>query len=183
MAARRNYGWMIYFVVLVVLSVGAIVGNILFNLGQQLTAAQLAEAKARWEESGAADYDLLAGVFHDRDKPPEQHIVLVRGGRVVFAWSDGEVIEASAGAGAALGLPLATQEAAWTVDRIFEHLQGLQREQEETKGKHFLVAAFDPQDGHPRRFVRRIARTRIREEWVLKLWPPGGLDPNLLRRR
>jgi hypothetical protein len=185
MIRRRNYGWMIFFVVLTALSVTAVVLPIVYNLGQQLRPEQLDEARLRWRERGPADYDLTFNIRFDRDPIRERHVVRVRGGQVQFAACEGEVLYASPALGGAIGLPFGTtaEPPPWTVERVFDHLAGLLAQQQETGGKDFLVAVFDPKEGYPRRFVRRIARTSTREEWDLKLWRPGELEQEAGRYR
>jgi hypothetical protein len=43
------------------------------------------------------------------------------------------------------------------------------------------VAAFDPKDGYPRRFISRVRGTSTREEWNLRLWPAGTLYSGIKR--
>src|SRR5262249_11523051 len=56
--ARRNRGWVWFFVALAGLTLLGITINWRFNLGQQLKREQLEEARADWKKNGAASYDL-----------------------------------------------------------------------------------------------------------------------------
>lgn len=185
MAPRRDYGWLAFFAVLSGLSLTAVVLPILYNLGQQLRPEQLDGARRLWGEAGPADYDLTFNVRIDRETTRERHTVRVRGGRVLFAACEGEVLYASPALGGAIGLPFGTtaQEPPWTVERVFDHVAGLLRDQQESGGRNFLVAVFDPREGYPRRFVRRVTRSSTREEWDLKLWRPGELEREADRYR
>ncbi len=181
---RRPWGWVVFFVVLTGLSVIAVVLPILYNLGQQLRQEGLDEARLRWREKGPADYDLTFNVYVDRDRLPLRHVVIVRGGRVVFSACEGEPVEMSAEANAVMGLPLGGvgRSRAFTVPNLFEHLQRL-LDEEQVDRRNFLVAVFDPATGWPRRFIRRLRGTNTREEWNLKLWKPGELDEEAKKYR
>jgi hypothetical protein len=166
MAAQRSWGWIVFFVVLTALCVVAITLPIVYNLGQQLRQEALDEARLRWREHGPDDYDLTFSVYLDRDRQPQRYRVNVRGGKVTSATFEGEPVER-----------------AFTVPLLFDHLQKLLDEQQESEGKNFLVAVFDPVEGWPRRFVWRIRGTSQREEWNLKVWKPGELEEQAKRRR
>ena len=181
----RNYRWLGFFVVLGSLCITAVTLPIVYNLGQQLRREQLEQARSRWRERGPRDYDLTFTVRLDRDTGKQRHVVLVRDGRVTAALVEGQPVQVSPAWSGAIGLPFAstTDRPPWTVERIFDHLETLLAEQEQTRGRHFLVAVFDPQEGWPRRFVWRIARTSSREEWDLKVWRPGELEAEARRYR
>ncbi|NBO92708.1 MAG: hypothetical protein EBV06_10435 [Planctomycetia bacterium] len=185
MTMRRSYGWLVYFGVLSTLSGLAIVLPIIYNLGQQLSSEQLEAARSRWRENGPPDYDLTFTVRHDRDQTRQRYVVRVRSGQVLLATCEGEVLYASVPLSGAIGLPFgsAAESPPWTIERVFERLTGMLAERETTGGRNFLVAVFDPKEGYPRRFVRRIARTSTREEWDLKLWRPGELEREADRYR
>lgn len=185
MAARRSWGWVAFFVVLGVMSVVAVILPIWYNLGQQLRREQLDEARLLWREHGPSDYDLTFNVYVSRERLPSRHVVRVRHGKVVLATCEGEPVEMSPELAAAVGLPLggAGTSKAFTVPRLFDHIEQLLDEQEESEGKNFLVAVFDPREGWPRRFVWRVRGTDQREEWNLKLWTPGELEEQAKRQR
>jgi hypothetical protein len=181
---RRPWGWVVFFVVLGGLSLIAVILPILYNLGQQLRQEALDQARTRWQEAGPADYDLTFNVYVDRDRLPLRNVVVVRGGKVVLAACEGEPVETSPEASAAMGLPLGGigRSRGYTVPRLFDHLQKLLDEEQEDR-RNFLVAVFDPATGWPRRFIRRIRGTSTREEWNLKLWKPGELEEQAKRYR
>jgi hypothetical protein len=151
---------------------------ILYNLNQQLQPEQLAAARQRWRDHGPANYDLTYAVTYDRDTLAERHIVLVRDGKVVFGSCEGEIRYLTPALGAAVGLPAGGigKSAGLDMPAIFDHIEELLREQSTASRRNFLVAVFDPKDGYPRRFIRRVRGTSTREEWNLRLWTAGALD-------
>jgi hypothetical protein len=175
---RRSRAWVGFFALLAALAAAAVALPILYNLGQQLRPEQLDAARRRWHENGPKDYDLTFSVAYDRERLAERHIVLVRGGKVVLAACEGEVVSLAPALAALVGLPLGGTGTApgRDVPAIFDHIADLLREQTPGARRNFVVAAFDPKDGHPRRFIFRVRGTSTREEWNLRLWPAGALD-------
>ena len=173
----RSRGWIAFFAVLIVLAVTGVTLPIVYNLGQQLRVEELEAARERWQSSGPTDYDLTFSIRYDRDQLAERHIVLVRDGKASFAVCEGEIVHAAPALGALLGLSgvNAERQRPRDVPAIFRHIEDLLKDQEESDGKNFLVVAFDPKDGHPRRIVRRVRKSSIREEWQFRLWLPGEL--------
>jgi hypothetical protein len=180
---RKSRAWIGFFVVLVVLGVAAVVLPIVSNLRQQLRPEQLAEARQLWLDKGPSDYDLTFAVTYDRDPRPERHVVLVRGGKVVLASSEGEIIYLAFALRAAVGLPAGglAKDGRQDVPAIFEHIEALLRAENSSNRGNFLIAVFDPKDGHPRRLVFRQSGTSTREEWSLRLLPAGALDSSSKR--
>ena len=174
---RRSCAWIGYFALLAALGSIAVVTPIVYNLSQQLRQEQLDAARQRWRDNGPANYDLTYAVAYDGDPLAERHIVLVRGGKVVFASCEGEVRCLSPALGAAAGLPAGGLGKGDDLDvpAVFDHIAELLHEQSTASRGNFLVAVFDRKDGHPRRVVRRVRGTRTREEWNLRLWPAGEL--------
>lgn len=163
-----------FFALLAGLVAAGITLPIVYNVGQQLRPEQLAAARQRWAEAGPADYDLTFTVQYDRERLAERHVVLVRDRRVVWASCEGEIVTVSPALGSLIGLPgAANQGPGRDVPAIFAHLEGLLAEQ--GADRNFLVAVFDPKEGWPRRFIRRVRRSSTREEWNLRLWPAGEL--------
>jgi hypothetical protein len=172
---RRSRGWVAFFVILVSLAAAGAVLPILYNRGQQLRPEQLDAARGLWREAGPADYDLTFSVQYDREPSAERHIVLVRGGRPVYASGEGEVVYVGPGLGALLGVSAGpAQGRALDVPAIFDRVGAMLGEDE--SGRNFLVAVFDPKAGWPRRVIRRVRGTSSREEWNLRVWPPGELE-------
>jgi hypothetical protein len=174
---RRRWRWVAFFAVLAALAAAAVALPIVYNLGQLLRPEQLEEARRRWQANGPADYDLTFSVRYDRDAQAERHIVLVRGGRVVYAACEGELRYVGGGIGALAGLPAGGVRRGPVLDvpAILGRIERLLEEARERGGRDFLVATFHGDDGHPRRIIRRVRGTSTREEWNIRLWPAGAL--------
>ncbi len=86
MAVRRNRYWVWFFVIVGVLTLGAVVTLIAYNLGQQLKPEQLAAARKLWEQHGPADYDLFYKVQRQGQggESEDEYVIKVRHGRVVY---------------------------------------------------------------------------------------------------
>ncbi len=175
--AARPRRWIVFFVLLAGLAALGVVLPIVYNLGQQLRPEQLAAAKELWGREGPADYDLTYTVQYDREREAERHVVVVRGGRVVWASCEGEVVQVSPAVGAAVGVTAGgTLRGGRDVPAIFARLEGLLAEEGEAGRRNFLVAVFDPKAGWPRRIIRRVRGTSTREEWNLRVWPAGEVE-------
>jgi hypothetical protein len=169
---RRRWVW--YFALLAALAAVAVVIPIVYNLGQQLRPEQLAEARARWRQNGARDYDLAFEVRFDADPRADEHAVRVRDGQVVSWLVNGEEqvralpprrLEAPADSEAILEV--------WKrpdVEGLFNMIAKRQEEDAAAGGRrNFATVRFDSRDGHPLRYVHRVAGTRQRQEWNIKL--------------
>jgi hypothetical protein len=173
---RRSRAWIAYLAILAVLSAVAALAPIVYNLRQQLRPEQLEAARQRWREHGPRDYDLTFAIRYDRETLPQRHLVIVRGGKVVFASCEGEIVTLHPTLRAAAGLPAggSCKEPGQDVPALFDHIQELLGEP--NADRNFLVAAFDVKDGHPLRIIRRVHRSSTREEWNLRLWPAGAIE-------
>jgi hypothetical protein len=180
----RPRSWIGFFVVLGLLAVIGVALPILYNLNQQLDAGDLRRAEERWREAAPADYDLTFMIRYDREELAERHVVLVRGGKAVFAAVEDEVVHVAPALGALLGVAAlgAERQRPRDVPAIFAHVESLLRDQESSGGNNFLVAVFDPKFGYPRRIVRRVRRSSTREEWELHLWAAGELEEKARQR-
>jgi hypothetical protein len=172
----RSRAWVGYVVVLVLLSAVAATVPIVYNLRQQLRPDELEAARQRWRKYGPEDYDLTFAIRYDRERLPERHIVIVRGGNVVLAACEGEIQTLSPALQAMAGLPAGglSKDKGQDVPAILDHVADLLHEPD--ANRNFLVAAFDSADGHPRRIIRRVRGSSTREEWNLRLWPADTLQ-------
>jgi hypothetical protein len=170
----RSRRWVWFFAVLVALAVPAVVIPIVYNLRQQLSPEQLAEARERWLQNGASDYDLAFEVRYDTDPQADEHVVQVRGGKVMSWVVNGEEqvlppvrrFESPPGTSAA---PLEVWERL-DVEGLFNMMQKwLEEDAASGSRRNFATASFDSRDGHPLRYVHRVAGTRQRQEWNIKL--------------
>jgi hypothetical protein len=174
----RSRRWVWFFSLLAALAVAAVVIPIVYNLRQQLRPEQLAEARERWRQNGTSDYDLAFEVKYDTDPRADEHIVQVRDGKVVSWVVNGEkLVHAPDGT-----LPLQRAEASPGSEALLEmwkrpDVEGLFNmmrkwlEEDAASGsrRNFATANFDSRDGHPLRYVHRVAGTRQRQEWNIKL--------------
>jgi hypothetical protein len=184
-APHRARRWVAYYAVLAVLAAVAVTLPIVYNLGQQLKPEQLEAAKRRWQENGPKDYDLTYAITYDRNRLAERHVVLVRGGEVVFASCEGEMVAMAPAMAAAVGFPIGgmgEEGGPRDVPAIFNHVDSALQQQQSAPRRDFVVAVFDPTFGYPRRFIRRVRGTRTREEWDVRLWPAGGLEKEASKR-
>jgi hypothetical protein len=175
----RNRRWVWFFAVLATLGVVAVVIPIVYNLRQQLRPDQLAEARERWRQNGARDYDLAFEVKYDTDPQADEHAVKVRDGKVVSWVVNGEELARTP---AQSPTPLQRGEAppggealleVWKqpdVAGLFNMMQKWLEEDAAAGGRrNFATASFDVRDGHPTRYIHRVAGTRQRQEWNIKL--------------
>jgi hypothetical protein len=159
---RRRQRWIGFFVVLSVLAAIAIVVPIVYNLSIQLRPEQLAEARRLWRENGPADYDLayLVQTSGADGEEQTQYQVKVRGGRTVYVEVNGEMVAAERTAKVA---------ERYGVPELFDEIEaGLQRDAASGR-RNFATAQFDPKDGHPFHYVHRVAGTKERVEWNVKM--------------
>jgi hypothetical protein len=164
---RRSYRWVWFFVVLAVLGVLGVGLQIRHKMAQQLRPEKLAAARARWQEQGPKNYRLQ---YTQKVSTPETFVVWVRNGRVLGVVrkldpkapdQDGEVLP---------GRLFAYH----SMEALFDHIEQFVQ----MKGRTFMIADFDPEDGHLQRFVRRVARTSERQEITdVKLEPTQPGDP------
>jgi hypothetical protein len=174
----RNRRWVWFFAVLAALAAAAVVIPIAYNLRQQLRPEQLAAARERWRQLGTENYDLAFEVRYDTDPHPDEHAVRVRGGKVVSWVINGEegprpdvVARSVAGQGGAI-------DEVWKrpdVEGLFNMIEKwLEADSASGGRRNFATASFDERDGHPLRYVHRIAGTRQRQEWNIKLTRVGA---------
>jgi hypothetical protein len=174
---RRPRRWIGFFILLAVLSAGAIVTNLVYNLSIQLRPEQLAEARQRWRENAPADYDLkyLVEITRQAETEPEksEYVVEVRGGRVVQVVDRSGVVYlepslAVVAGPAPLGVSSEDPEH-YGVPALFEQIETALRQDETSGRRNFATAKFNAKDGHPFHYVRRVRGTKDRVEWNIKL--------------
>jgi hypothetical protein len=91
-APRRSRGWLWFFLVLALLGATALAIEMWYNLSQQLTPAQLEQARKRWEEKGSGDYD-FEYIFNRQSRDGEHYHASVRDGEVVAVTLNGQPLE------------------------------------------------------------------------------------------
>jgi hypothetical protein len=181
-AARRPRRWVGFFLLLAVAAAAAAVVPVVYNLRLQLTAEQVAQARARWRERAPRDYDLRCAEKLLRGGAEEQneYVLLVRSGAAVALGANGDLLRLD-GAGPALGpvaraLPGEVGEPVG-VEALFDRMETMLRQDAAEGRRTYATATFDPQNCHPIRYVRRVRATGEREEWNCTLARPGGLPP------
>jgi hypothetical protein len=150
--------WLIFFIVLALLGLAAILVPIVVNLWLQLTAEQIAEARQHWHEQAPADYDLeyLVQVETAGVKQEDEYAIAVRHGRAVLVLCNGEK----------LPLHAASRRG---VDGLLDEMERRLAEARTSGDRSYARASFDPRDGHPTHYVHRSRRAHQRIEWTLKL--------------
>jgi hypothetical protein len=163
MSHSRRWVW--YFVVLLVLGAVAVIVPLVYNLRAQLTPEQLETARALWDRNGPADYDLL---YQERidSGPVETFRVAVRGGKVV------DVFRREGSKETKLEELSLSERQAYGVPELFGRIERFLDEDRAAARRNYVTAAFDSKDGHPVRYVRRVAGTQKRLECVVELLPP-----------
>jgi Family of unknown function (DUF6174) len=165
-AMPRSRRWVWYFVALAFLGSVAVVVPFVYNLLAQLTPGQLAEARALWATHGPADYDL---VYEERigEGPVDRFLIQVRGGTVSHLFFlQGEQREE------VKNLSRAKLES-FTVPGLFQRIE---RHLDEDQGsrRNYATATFDRKDGHPLRYVHRVAGSHERLEFRAELLPASS---------
>src|SRR5262245_62672717 len=149
-----------FFLVLVLLGTAAVVAPIVYNLRQMLTPEQVAEARARWEAKGPADYQLSFLERIDDDRPDTYEATVRRGELVGLKVNDKSV---------AVAKLTAARRHEFTVPGMFDLIEQHLAEEEGGKRRNYATAYFDPELGFPVRYVRRVHGSRARLEWNVKL--------------
>jgi Family of unknown function (DUF6174) len=166
--------WLWFFIPLLVLGTIGVIIPIVYNLGLQLDPGQLAQARERWRQKGTENYDLEYMARYDGAPEADEVGVTVRGGKVVRVIKNGEVLRFDDVAGLALGLAVRSLPdedlSSQTVEGFFDQIEMWLREDAVAKGTtNYATATFDKKDGHPIRFVHRVARRKDRVEYQIKL--------------
>ncbi len=171
---RRSRNWLFFFAVLTALSVVALVAPLIYNLSIQLQPRQLIDARHRWEERAAANYDLecLRQVRRGGQEEKSQYLARVRGGRIVAVVEDGELIYADPSLAVIVGSSAAglsqLDPTPYDMPALFAEIDSVLRQSAAAERRFYLKADFE-KDGHPSHFVSYDPRTKSRVEWFIKL--------------
>jgi hypothetical protein len=159
---RKNRNWIWYFLVLILLCAAAISTMIIYNLSQQLTPEQLAEAKAKWEEVGPRDYELRYTKKIGTSPTSDRYYVKVTGGFV----EEANMLDSSTG----LEIPIAPEKYEHlSMKALFRDITRFMEIDHEPKApRSFTRAIFHPKDGHLQWYVRRVMGTQQRVEIVVE---------------
>lgn len=149
---KKNRSYLVYFALLIVLTVAAISTLTWYNLRQQLKPEQLAAARALWKQKAPPSYILTYNVRFDENEHKDQYFVRVRNGKVVEVTFNGQA------------LPEA-KFSYYGMNRLFDYIEKFQEcDQEKGKPRVFCVAHFDGYNGALYHYVRRVMGTRQRQE-------------------
>jgi hypothetical protein len=186
-AADKNYVWIAFFLMLAFLAGLGISIPWWYNRSLQLRAEEVPAARARWEKSGPADYDLEYMAKIDEDEPSEYHVA-VRSGRVDWVWSHGGGLVLSedyadtlgAAVGGAVWCGAASVASAddlnqqYTINAFFALIEAKMTGDVAVGGSNYATAMFDAADGHPLRYIHRVRRSTERIEINVRLLPAGA---------
>lgn len=154
--------WIWVFVVLAVLGILAVAINFGYNIRQQLTPAQLHEARQRWEQHGPADYDLRVQIRRHTSDAGDPAIV----DNYVLQVRDRQVVHATINDG-----PLEPQKYEYyDMPGLYDSIdEFLRRDQRDGRRESFMVAKFDRRDGRLMKFIRRVRNSNERQEIIVAL--------------
>jgi hypothetical protein len=159
---RNNWGWMGYFVFIIVASVGVAGFMIWFNLSVQLTPEQLEEAHKRWKEQKIRNYNMLYTKRLNDDKKTDKFEVEVRGGEVKKVHLNGKPLQTESKEDD----PLAYH----SMDRLFRDIERfMDIDQKPGAPKVYVTAIFDEKTGAIRRYIRRVMGSNQRIEMNVTL--------------
>jgi len=166
--------WWWFFLPLIALASAGVVIPIVYNLRLQLNAEQLTRAVEKWLLNGTPNYDLQYIAKYDHMPEADEVWIRVRDDKVVQAIVNGEVLRYDNGSGLALGLIVRTLPerdfSSLTVEGLFDKIKSqLLADSAATGRRNYATATFDVRDGHPIRYVHRVAGTKVREEFQIKL--------------
>jgi hypothetical protein len=155
---------LIYFLVVIALSVAAAAALWFFNVSIQLTPEELAEQRQLWKKHGPSDYFLGYLRLEDEESTGKFYQVEVRGGKVTQARE--HIVNVRAGREIdppGEGRPLSAEEAQeHTMDRLFDLVQAQLDEDQKAGRRVYRRARFHPDNGALLEFVHRPMGTRQR---------------------
>jgi hypothetical protein len=152
--SSKNYGWMWYFAIVLVLSIVATVITVRYNFAMQLKPEMLEKAQALWIEKGPRDY-LLAYKISTISKAgagETHYLVKVKDGKAYEALVD--------------GIAQAPERMVWYgMPKLYYYIEKfLQEDAEPGKPGTYSRAVFDPKTGALERYVRSVMSTGDRVE-------------------
>ncbi len=159
----RSSMW--FFGALAVFAVIAVTTPIVYNLSIQLTPQQLDAARSLWEQNRPDDYDLKYWVLDGVGPVRTEVAVVVRAGRAQSFERNGERV--------------GVEEAGrYGVTALFDLMEeNLRKDSGPGAPRVYACAFFDPKDGHPTRYVRRVRQTGERYEVIVRMEAPGAAKP------
>jgi hypothetical protein len=157
--ASHKRGWMVFFGLLLFMTIAGICLQIWFNEQQRLRSGQIDSAWERWKANRPAKYEFVYTVV-DYDKDLVEYTVRVRPDGSFRVMSSGDDREEKLQAGDVPYL---------SMDELFSKMSDqLAENQQPGKPSVFAKADFDRQDGHVVRYIRSVRSTRERLEVIVK---------------
>ena len=162
----------------------AVVLPIWYNLRLQLKPEDVASARKRWQEKGLRDYDLelmrrenREGRGGHHEEIADEYRVKVRGGKVTSILSRTQgILLVDEAVGLAVGPSIRVQPPPddlppLTVEQLFDEIEAnLKRDAEAAGKRNYAMASFVmKEEGYPSHYVHRIAGTKQRVEWNVRL--------------
>jgi hypothetical protein len=158
---RPSRAWIWYFAILAGLTVLSITVLVRYNLAQQLTAAQLDQARALWAKKGPTDYDME---LTQTGNAPANYQVRVRNKKVVRLVQDGRPLEKRL-------------YSSYDMPALFGYIGDfLEEDSRPGMPRTYARGFFDEGDGHLVHYVRRVMGTTQRLELSVAMHPlpPSG---------
>jgi hypothetical protein len=158
---KKNYGWIYFFVFIVVASIGVTVIMIRYSQSIQLTPELLEEAEKRWRESNIKNYDLSYKTRLNLDEHWTTFVVRVRNGKVQEVRMN--------------GTPLEKEKEEDQDPRLFHSMEAqfryitrfLELDQKPNAPKVYFVADFDQKTGAILRYTRYDSHKGQRVEMIV----------------
>ena len=151
----KNYGWMWYFAIVLVLSIVATVITVRYNFAMQLKPEMLDSAQTLWNEKGPKEYLLAYTIKINKPGASESET------HYVVKVKDGKAFEAKVN-----GIAQAPERMVWYgMPKLFYYIEKfLQEDAEPGKPRTYTRAVFDPKTGALERYVRSVMSTGDRVE-------------------
>jgi hypothetical protein len=165
---RQNWGWMGYFLFLLVASIGVTVFMIWFNWHIQLKTEELEHNFALWKEKGPKNYDMIykkkLGVLGTEDV----FAVKVRAGKVESVRMNNAPLERNKDQD-----PEVDPRIYYSMDSIFRDIRRFMELDQKNKEDHkvYVVATFDSKTGAVLKYTRYDMKTKDRVEMNIILTP------------
>jgi hypothetical protein len=168
---KKNYAWVWFFVFVVVASIAMAGFMIVFNLRLQLKPEQLADAMARWQEHGPADYVMTytKQLKVNENTIADTFVVKVRAKKVFEVRMNGEPLRD------ADGVPIVDERLQYhSMDSLLRYIERFLELDAKAGQKNYNLAIFDEQTGALRKYVRSDKHTRqhVDEEVKIEPLPP-----------
>lgn len=157
---RTHWGWLGYFLFLIVASVGVTIFMIWFNLRIQLKPEEFEAAQALWKEKGPKNYDMIYKKKIGLGNVEDIFAVKVRGGKVESVRMNDAPLERNKDQD-----PDVDQRIYFSMDAIFRDIERFMELDRRTKdAKVYVVANFDPKTGAVTKYTRYDMRSKDRVE-------------------